>query len=113
MLDLLCLFLFLVVRFPFIRPMMLDLAGCRLMTTGSSWELEKSLQGVLRCAKTIRRSVVNRNGAGRRRYAAGTAPSNHIQLRVGTRLGASSEQVVRDVNPDLGFRVFDKPTSES
>ena len=31
----------------------------------------------------------------------------------GTRLGASSEQVVRDVNPDFGFRVFDKPTSES
>ena len=30
-----------------------------------------------------------------------------------TRLGASSEQVVRDVNPDMGFRVFDKPTSES
>ena len=30
-----------------------------------------------------------------------------------TRLGASSEQVVRDVNPDFGFRVFDKPTSES
>ena len=30
-----------------------------------------------------------------------------------TRLGASSEQVVRDVNPQLGFRVFDKPTSES
>ena len=30
-----------------------------------------------------------------------------------TRLGASSEQVVRDVDPQLGFRVFDKPTSES
>ena len=30
-----------------------------------------------------------------------------------TRLGASPEQVVRDVNPDMGFRVFDKPTSES
>ena len=30
-----------------------------------------------------------------------------------TRLGASSEQVVRDVEPQLGFRVFDKPTSES
>ena len=30
-----------------------------------------------------------------------------------TRLGASSEQVVRDVDPQLGVRVFDKPTSES
>ena len=26
--------------------------------------------------------------------------------------GASSEQVVRDVDPRLGFRVFDKPTSD-
>ena len=31
----------------------------------------------------------------------------------GTRLGASSEQVVRDVNPDFRVRVFDKPASES
>ena len=30
-----------------------------------------------------------------------------------TRLGASSEQVVRDVDPDFGVRVFDKPTSDS
>ena len=33
--------------------------------------------------------------------------------RTRTRLGASSEQVVRDVDPQLGFRVFDKLTSES
>ena len=36
-----------------------------------------------------------------------------LQFVTSTRLGASSEQVVRDVNPDIGFRVFDKPTSES
>ena len=36
-----------------------------------------------------------------------------VALQYSTRLGASSEQVVRDVNPQLGFRVFDKPTSES
>ena len=36
-----------------------------------------------------------------------------LRYGTGTRLGASSEQVVRDVNPDFGFRVFDKPTSES
>ena len=34
-------------------------------------------------------------------------------LPTSTRLGASSEQVARDINPDTGFRVFDKPTSES
>ena len=40
------------------------------------------------------------------------AYSTPAEYSYGTRLGASSEQV-RDVNPDFGFRVFDKPTSES
>ena len=37
----------------------------------------------------------------------------HRNVQYSTRLGGCYGQVVRDVDAPVGFRVFDKPTSES